>query len=67
MRGIFSTILNGERSTYGKIWLICFAFEWIIVNMIGLIWQVKIRSFLCLLSFVFLARSSAGLLGLEGR
>ena len=37
------------------------------VNMIGLIWQVKIRSFLCcLLSFVFLATCSSVLLGLEG-
>jgi hypothetical protein len=39
-----------------------------IVKYDGLIWQVKIGSFFCrLLSFVFLAAGSAGLLGLEGR
>ena len=38
-----------------------------IVTMMGLIWQVKIGSFFCLLSFVFLAAGPAGLLGLEGR
>ena len=58
-------ILSEVGNTYDMIWLICFAFDWIIVNMIGLIWQVKIRSFFCLLSFVFLAAGPAGFLGLE--